>query len=47
MLMVTICREMGWTYYEYISQPTWFIDLIQDKLVLDNEALIKSTKKRG
>ena len=24
-LIAVLCKEMGWTYEEYLSQPTWFI----------------------
>lgn len=24
--MIDVCVEMKWTYYEYLAQPTWFVD---------------------
>jgi hypothetical protein len=24
-LIAWLCKEMRWTYEEYLSQPTWFI----------------------
>jgi hypothetical protein len=24
-LIAILCKEMSWTYEEYLSQPTWFI----------------------
>lgn len=25
MVVVILCRKMGWTYTEYMEQPQWFI----------------------
>jgi len=47
MLVVSICQEMGWTYFEYMSQPTWFLTLLKDKMFLDSEARRKEMKKHG
>ena len=33
---------MKWTYDEYMAQPTWFIDLIAEKLNQDNRELKKA-----
>ncbi len=30
--MVVICREMGWDYYQFINQPIWFIQAIDEML---------------
>lgn len=27
--MTAICIELGWDYYTYMSQPSWFIDSIK------------------
>ena len=29
MEVVSICQEIGWTYYEYMSQPNWFLELLK------------------
>lgn len=47
MAMVAICQEFNWDYYTYLNQPTWFIDLIQDKLKLDSDKIKKESKKSG
>jgi len=26
--MVLLCQEMKWDYFTYMSQPSWFIDLL-------------------
>ncbi len=36
-----ICQEFGWTYYEYMSQPPFFIEEIL--LIMNQEA---QTEKR-
>ena len=35
LAIVGICEMYGWTYQEYMSQPTWFIDLIIEKMKID------------
>lgn len=35
--MVVICEKMGWTYYEYMEQPAWFLELLKEKMRLDSE----------
>lgn len=37
MQMVAICQEFGWTYQEYMSQPTFFLTLIREKMQRDNK----------
>jgi len=46
MQIVAICQEMGWTYDEYLDQPTWFIDLLKAKLEIDSDELRKQIKNR-
>ena len=45
--MVTVCQEMGWTYFEYMNQPSWFLELVWDKISLDSETRKKQMKKHG
>lgn len=28
MLAVQVCETMGWTYFEYLEQPLWFIEAL-------------------
>lgn len=47
--MVHICREFGWDYFTYMLQPTWFIDLIVEKMNIDSvhaEAEAKRMKRQ-
>jgi len=37
MLIVTICEMFGWTYKEYQDQPSFFLQLIIKKMVIDNK----------
>lgn len=48
MQIVAICQEFGWTYGEYLQQPTWFLTLIREKLTRDQkdqERRLKSMKR--
>lgn len=45
MQIVMICELMGWTYYQYMEQPAWFIKLIKMKISLDGDVMRKSFKK--
>jgi len=44
MIVVAICEAFGWTYDEYLDQPTHFIDLIKDKMKVDGERAAKQGK---
>jgi hypothetical protein len=46
MLIVSIIQEMHWTYFDYMDQPTWFINLVRDKLLIDNERIKKQNKNK-
>jgi hypothetical protein len=37
MLIVVICEMYGWTYQEYQDQPTFFLQLIKEKMLRDNK----------
>lgn len=45
MQMVVICEMFGWTYFEYLQQPTFFIDLIVEKLRIDGHKMEAERKK--
>jgi len=45
MMVVSICQEMGWDYYQYLNQPRWFIGLVKDKLEVDSDNIKKSRRK--
>lgn len=35
MAIVVLCQRMGWDYWTYLSQPTWFVDLLMEKMNID------------
>ena len=41
MKVVVICQEMKWTYWDYMGQPSWFLDLVYQKLQIDSEIVQK------
>jgi len=41
MLMITICQEMNWTYQDYVQQPAWFIELLNQKMQIDSKRIKK------
>lgn len=45
MQMVAICQEFGWTYDQYQEQPSYFIELIREKMVRDNKEQERQHKK--
>jgi len=45
MEVVCICQDMKWTYWDYMMQPNWFLDILKDKIRLDYEELEKVQKK--
>ena len=42
--MTVICIEMGWDYYTYMSQPTWFIDQVTMYFNKKYKAIKKANK---
>lgn len=37
MMIVVLCEKFGWTYYDYMNTPNWFIELSVEKMKLDYE----------
>lgn len=37
MFMLVLCEKTGWTYDQYLDQPTWFIDALRQKMAIDNK----------
>lgn len=47
--MVTICQEFGWDFYTYMAQPTWFLQIIKEKMLRDDKEAqmkMKGLKKK-
>jgi len=45
MAAAVICADYGWTYEQYLAQPTWFIELIKGKMKIDSQREEKAAKK--
>ena len=45
VVIATVCREMGWTYDDYMSQPAYFVELIYEILQGERQAQKKALKK--
>jgi len=37
VLIVNICREMKWTYQEFLEQPAWFVELLVEIINLEEK----------
>lgn len=40
-----ICQEMGWSYFQFMNQPEWFIDLLLNKLEIDAKNARREIRK--
>lgn len=45
MQMVVICETFGWTYQQFLQQPTYFIDLILGKMKIDAHNAQEESRK--
>ena len=43
--MIQICREMHWTYQEYLEQPVWFVELLIEILNLEAKEIKRKEKQ--
>lgn len=43
--MVAMCIKMGWDYFTFISQPTWFVESIDLYWKLEYEETRKQMRK--
>ena len=37
VFIVLVCRNMGWTYDEYINAPQWFVDVLEGIMSAEKE----------
>jgi len=37
MLIVEVCQNFGWDYYQYLAQPAWFLELIHSRMEIDGK----------
>lgn len=47
MMMAELMALYHWTYQDYISQPTWVIDLLIEKYRIDAKRTEMAMKKMG
>lgn len=45
MMVVAICQEFGWTYDEYMRQPSFFLEMVKEKLIRDQKEQEMSIKR--
>lgn len=45
MQIVLICEMYGWDWQTYMNQPREFLDLIVEKITIDNLKAKKDSKK--
>jgi len=46
MIIVVICEMYGWDYQTYLNQPSWFLDLIKNKIDIDGKKQASKTNKK-
>jgi hypothetical protein len=46
MVAAVICEKMGWTYHDYLAQPSWFVQLLIEKLSIDAKKERQAEKSR-
>lgn len=37
MSIVILCERLGWTYQEYLDQPSWLLELSKFKAITDKK----------
>jgi len=45
MLVVSIMREMGWTWEDYLSQPVFIIELLKAQLEIESRQQAEEQRK--
>lgn len=46
-MMVQICKDFSWTYYDYMESPQPFIDLIQEMYRIDSQKNVNRNKSKN
>jgi uncharacterized protein YaaN involved in tellurite resistance len=47
ILMLEVMEKYGWSYYTYLDQPTWVIELIQEKMRAEARLAKKAAEQTG
>ena len=37
VFIVSVCRNMGWTYDDYSNAPQWFVDVLEGMMSAEKE----------
>jgi hypothetical protein len=45
VVIAQMCRNMHWTYDEYLAQPQWFVELLEGMLRVDLKESERQLKK--
>jgi len=48
MVIIEVCQIFSWDFYTYLAQPSWFLDLIIEKMKIDakkSEAEFKKSRQ--
>ena len=44
--IILLCKELGWTYDEYMNQPYWFVEGMEEVMRLEAKHEEKQAKKQ-
>lgn len=45
MVIVEVCRTYKWDFYKYLAQPSWFLDLIHQRMQIDAKKAEAESRK--
>jgi hypothetical protein len=37
MIVLEVCKEYGWSYADYLTNPNWFNELATERLFIDRK----------
>lgn len=46
LMVLMVCKEMRWTYTEYMAQPAWFVGAVREMLQIEAKDQEKKAKKQ-
>lgn len=46
-MVASLCREMGWTYTEYMEQPEWFTETLRMMMQVEGEKAREQQESDG
>lgn len=45
VFVVSVCRNMGWTYEQYLNAPQWFVDVLEGMVSAEREVSEQNRSK--